>query len=80
MTTYLETLFTEKGIDLDTDLNIEGNIGMSPRVVLEFIQLRCTNEIRISIESTFRKIDFCNGNIMNFIVYIAKGMTQLVNF
>ena len=36
------------------------------------------NNIINQIENTFRKIDFLNGDMMNYIEFLAKGMIQSI--
>lgn len=75
MTTHLEIMFKEKGIDIDQDLDIEGQINLTTRNVLELIY-NCPESIQQKIVNTFMKIDFANGNVMDFIIYLAKGMAK----
>lgn len=75
MKTNLETMFEEKGIDLDQDLNLEGHINLTVRNVLELIY-NAPEEIQKKIIKTFIQIDFQNGNVMHFIMYLAKGMAN----
>ena len=75
MKTRLETMIEEKGIDLDQDLNIDGQINLTTRNVLELVYNSPRN-IQAKIIKTFVQIDFQNGNIMHFIKYLAKGMAK----
>lgn len=73
MKNYLATLLEEKGIDLDQDLDIEGQINLTPAVVIEFVD-QLPAKTQENIQVTFEKIDFMNGNIMHFLKYLASGM------
>lgn len=75
MKTHLEIMFEEKGIDLDQDLNIEGQINLTVRNVLELIY-NSPIEIQQKISKTFIQIDFRNGDVMHFIKYLAQGMAK----
>lgn len=75
MQTHLEKMLEEKGIDLEQDLNIEGQINLTVATVLEFIY-NCPAEIQKKIVRTFVQIDFANGDVMHYIKYIANGMAK----
>lgn len=68
-------MLEEKGIDLEQDLNIEGQINLTVATVLEFIY-NCPAEIQKKIVRTFVQIDFANGDVMHYIKYIANGMAK----
>lgn len=77
MTTYIKTLFEEKGIDLDTTIDLEGHIGLTVEILFDFITNLNLSDMKIkSIEDTYRKIDFQNGDIMHYTKFLAKGMIQ----
>lgn len=75
MKTMLETMIEGKGIDIDKDLNIEGQINLTTRTVLEFIYQMPT-DIQKKVAKTFIQIDFKNGDIMHYIEYLANGMAK----
>ena len=78
MAHYINTLLEEKNISLETSLlENEGNIGLTVNMLLEFIYSMPKNIIN-QIENTFRKIDYLNGNVMNYIEFLAKGMIQSI--
>lgn len=75
---YIERLLEEKNISLDTSLlENEGNIGLTVRALVNFIYSMPKNIIR-QVENTFRKIDFLNGDVMNYVNFLAKGMIQSI--
>lgn len=75
---YIETLLEEKNISLDTSLlEHEGNIGLTVKALVDFIYSMPKNIIR-QVENTFRKIDFLNGDVMNYVNFLAKGMIQSI--
>ena len=75
-TTYLITLLTEKNISLETPLlEREGNIGLTIDMLIEFIYSTPRNIIK-KIENTFRVIDYKNGDVMDYVEFLAKGMLQ----
>lgn len=74
---YIEILLKEKNIDLDTCLlEDEGHINLTIQFLIEFIY-SLPNDIILKIENTFKEIDFKNGDVMDFINYIAIGMVNL---
>ena len=74
--TYFEKLFKEKEIDLDTEIKIDGHINFTVKNVLEFIN-SCPKSINNKIRNTYMRIDFKNGDIMDFTKYIAKGIVKI---
>jgi len=78
MTQYIETLLKEKNISLDTYiLENEGNFGLTIKMLVDFIYSMPVS-IKKQVENTFRKIDFLNGDVMNYINFLAKGMIQSI--
>lgn len=74
---YIEILLEEKNIDLDTCLlEDEGHINLTIYFLIEFIYSLPENEIQ-KIENIFRVIDYKNGDIMDFINYIATAIVNL---
>ncbi len=80
---YIYILLEEKGIDMEQCLlEEEGHFGFTINMVIEFVY-SCEKNIVEKVENTFRMIDFKNGNIMNYIIFFAKGIikaTGLDNF
>jgi len=78
MTLYIETLLEEKNISLDTYiLENEGNFGLTIKMLVDFIYSMPVS-IKKQVENTFRKIDFLNGDVMNYINFLAKGMIKSI--
>lgn len=77
MKTYLLNLFSEKGIDRETPVTVNAKDGtpnyMTLQNVIDFV-LKLDLRTQKSIRSKFVIIDFHNGDIMNFVRYIAEGM------
>lgn len=75
---YIQTLLQEKNISLDTTL-LEGDsmFGLTVEMLLDFIY-SLPNRVIKQIESTFRQIDFRNGNVMNYVEFLAKGMIKSI--
>jgi hypothetical protein len=76
---YFRTLLNEKGISLDTVLEVEGKewgLNMIPvEVVVEFMEGR-DNATQKKMRDTLIKIDFQNGDVMHFIKYIAGFLAK----
>lgn len=74
---YYETLLTEKGHDLETEIKVYSDKGtmhfMSLQNVCDFI-MNLDRKTKDSIRKNFVMIDFKNGDVMHFVKYIAKGM------
>lgn len=74
--TYIETLLKEKGISVYNFLLIEeGHIGLTIEMLVDFIYSMPSNMIT-DIEKTFRQIDFNNGNVKEYIDFLANGMVE----
>tara|TARA_R110000744_G_scaffold104220_1_gene199642 strand:+ start:5797 stop:6114 length:318 start_codon:yes stop_codon:yes gene_type:complete len=77
MLNYLNTLISEKNLNIDQIIEVEGAqwgtnfIPLSS--VVEFIDAQDAN-VQNKIKSNLIKIDFYNGDVMHFFTYIAKGM------
>ena len=78
---WFETLVTEKGLDLDSEIkgledpNFGVVMGLTIQSVIDFCDNMPKNIID-SIKTKLVQIDFKNGNIMDFITYLAKGMIK----
>ena len=76
---YFRTLLNEKGINLDNVLEVEG-----PEYGTNFIPVECVVEwmenadrgVQVKMRNTLTKIDFMNGDIMDFITYVAKFIAK----
>lgn len=82
MRTYLENLITEKGKDTYDSITVleeNGHFGLTYDDLIEFI---CSQdkEIQDKIRDTLVKIDFNNGDVFDFIDYLAQGMLESIIF
>lgn len=75
MKQYFKTFLSEKGIDLETDLQVEGQINLQVGMLVDFV---CSMplEIQKKIQATLVKIDFANGNVMHYLNFLGKGMVE----
>ena len=77
MTSYLNTLISEKNLNLQTIIEVEGKECGTNFIPLESV-VEFVNELNPSVQSKIKnnliKIDFHNGDVMHFFKYIAQGM------
>jgi len=75
---YIYILLEEKGIDMEQCLlEEEGHFGLTINMVIDFVYTCEKNTIQ-EVENTFRMIDFKNGNIMDYITFLAKGIVKAI--
>lgn len=76
---YFRTLLNEKGISLDTVLEVQGKewgFEMIPvKVVVEFMETRSI-ETQKKMRNNLTKIDFMDGDVLNFFTYVATFMAK----
>jgi hypothetical protein len=76
MKNYLETLFEEKGIDVERDVNLEGHIGLTVQMILDYV-CQTPKHIQKKIKNTFVQIDFRNGDVMDYVRFLANGIVNI---
>lgn len=74
MKTYLENLITEKGVSLEDEIVIEGHLGLTWQMLVDFIVPM--TEYHGQIRSTLVQIDFKNGDVFHYLNHLANGMVQ----
>ena len=75
---YFTTLLNEKGISLDTPIEVEGASGtnfMSVGIVLEHIEIASKRE-QEAIRNMCIKIDFHNASILDYFKHLAKALAR----
>ena len=75
---WLDTFLSEKGIDLDQPINVEGGAGlnfMTVENIVQFMKVTSAGEQK-AIKNTFVMIDFKNGDVLHFIKHLAQGVAQ----
>ncbi|WP_417459085.1 hypothetical protein [Kordiimonas sp.] len=78
MRTYLENLITEKGVELEDCIDVEGHFGLTYQMLIDFI---CeVREYHATIRSTLVKIDFCNGDVFHYLKHLAEGMVAACGY
>lgn len=74
---WLDTFISEKGIDRDELLEVEGPSGLNIMPVSMLVGLIKTapkNE-RNAIKSMLVKIDFVNGDVRKYLAHLAKAVS-----
>lgn len=72
MKTYLTNLITEKGVDLDAEIGLDGHFGLTYQMLVDFIASE--PEHHHQIRTMLVKIDFRNGDVFDYLRHLAKGM------
>ena len=73
MRRYLEALITEKGTDLEAEIGIDGHIGLTWQMLVDFIVDQARDH-HAEIRNTRVKIDFQNGDVFHYLRHLANGM------
>jgi len=76
MKRYLKTLIEEKGRDLDDEIIIDGHIGLTYRMLVDYIHE--AKRYHRPIRNALVTIDFRNGDVFHYLDYLAKGMVENV--
>lgn len=64
-------------LDHILEFEVDGiNHTMPVEVVIEFIE-NIKGPVRKQIRNQFSKIDFVNGDLLHYVTFLAKGITQL---
>lgn len=73
---WLDTLISEKNVNVDRILEVDGPSGLNMipvQIVLDAIKSAPATE-QAAIKTTFVKIDFANGDIVHFIEHLARAI------
>jgi len=73
-TKYLTTLIEEKGGDISDAIGIEGHIGLTYEILIEFVAHQKAHHA--AIKRNLVLIDFKNGDIFHFLKHLAYGMIE----
>lgn len=74
MRNYLTSLIEEKGRSLQSEITLEGHIGLTWEMLIDFIEPM--TEHHSTIRTTLVKIDFLNGDVFHFLTHLADGMVK----
>ncbi len=73
---WLDTLIEEKNIDVEQSITVDGPSGenyMTLDMVIDAIKSTNSQEQR-AIKNMIVKIDFVNGDIVDYFKHLAKGL------
>ena len=78
MKRYLTRLIEEKGRDLDDEINLHGHIGLTYRMLVDFLDAahRNNKSRSFAIKRTLIDIDFKNGDVFHYLDFLAEGMVE----
>ena len=78
MRTYLENLITEKGVSLESEIKIDGHIGLTYQMLVDYIvEMKPYHK---EIRKTLVMIDFKNGDVFHYLDYLTKGMLKACGY
>ena len=80
MRNYLTNLITEKGVDMDTDIGIDGHIGLTYEMLVDFICQSVMSSHHATIRKTQVLIDFKNGDVFHYLRHLATGMVAACGY
>jgi hypothetical protein len=73
---WLDTFLSEKGIDLEKTLTVEGASGpnyMPVEIIVQAIKAASAAEQQ-QIKTMFVRIDFVNGDVLDFLKHLGKAI------
>ena len=73
---WLDTFLTEKDVNLDGTFEFNNENGfnlMTYAVVVEYVK-NTTKENQVKVKNTLVKIDFLNGDVLDFLKFLGKGI------
>lgn len=78
MKKYLTNLIEEKGKSLDSEIKIDGHIGLTYGMLTDYI---CdAKAYHKQIRNTLVKIDFQNGDVFHYLDFLANGMVKALGY
>lgn len=80
MKTYLQNLITEKGRDMEDTIDLDGHVGLTWEMLVDFI---CQPELagyHKQIRSTLVAIDFKAGDVFHYLTHLAEGMVKSIGY
>ncbi len=78
METYLKNLITEKGVDLETDIGLDGHLGLTWQMLINYVVE--AREHHATIRRTLVVIDFKNGDVFHYLRHLAAGMVAACGY
>ena len=78
MRNYLENLITEKGVSLETEIEIDGHIGLTYQMLVDYIvEMKPHHK---QIRDTLVMIDFKGGDVFHYFDHLTKGMLKAIGY
>lgn len=73
---WLETFLSEKGVDLEETLTVQGASGANwiPVSALVDAMKRTSAREQTGIKAMLVKIDFANGNVRHYLTHLAQAV------
>jgi hypothetical protein len=78
--TYLTTLIEEKGTDLHDEIGLDGHIGLTWAMLVDFVAAPEMKEYQADIKTMLVKIDFLNGDVFHYLRHLAEGMVAALGY
>jgi hypothetical protein len=78
MRAYLKNLITEKGVDLDAEIGLDGHIGLTWQMLVDYIV--AAKEYHREIRTMLVRIDFKNGDVFHYLRHLATGMVAACGY
>ena len=75
MKRYLTNLITEKGRDLEDEIGLDGQIGLTWGMLVDWIA-EAAKPYHGQIRKTLVMIDFKNGDVFHYLRHLAAGMVE----
>lgn len=74
--TWLDTFLSEKGVDLEDVLEVEGPSGLNcmPVACLVDLMKQAPTPEQTGIKAMIVKIDFLNGDVLDYFRHLAKAV------
>ena len=75
---WLDTFISEKGLDRDHTFEVEGKSGTNwiPLGCLVDVMKQAPKHEQAGIKSMIVKIDFVNGNVLNYFKHLCQAIAQ----
>lgn len=75
ITVYLKNLIEEKGRSVDDSVIIDGHFGITWQHLIDFVD-QMPQDITDPIRYNLIEIDFKNGNVFDYLQYLAESMAK----
>jgi hypothetical protein len=76
METCLRTLIEEKGVSVDTPIELDGHFGLTWEMLIQYVGQHPQHHAQI--RKTLIVIDFKGGDVFHYLNHLARGMVAAV--